>query len=283
VRLDLSVIAGRHTEFVWREMHWPDELPTDVAVAMLRQLGTDQFVRLIAFEVEAREGEVVHRIGVAPTAAGRVTQLVGALVSNSALTPAVRRVDMPDAWRIALTNRHRPLLLADPERITRAVLAAVTAVGKNEQIAVQWLLGPAQAPRPVAASEAAPGDSWWQPLVIGKTELDPERRRALEAKRGDHAFACLGRVAIKAASPGRTRALAIGVLAALRTAEAPGIGIRLVKEPSDKFTRVAAPWIWPASLNVLELVGLLGWPLGDQPLPGIPAPVSALFRAVGRI
>ena len=105
----------------------------------------------------------------------------------------------------------------------------------------------------------------------------------METKRSDHAFACVGRVAIQAAAPGRTRALAVGVLAALRTAEAPGIGVKLIKESSDKFNRVAAPWIWPKTLNVLELVGLLGWPLGDQPLPGVPRDAARWLRPDPRI
>ena len=78
-------------------------------------------------------------------------------------------------------------------------------------------------------------------------------------------------------------ALAVGALAGLRTAEAPGIGVRLIKEPSDKFNRVAVPWVWPQTLNVLELVGLLGWPLGDQPLPGVPRDASRWLRPDPRI
>lgn len=281
--LDPKVFFGRREDFVWREIHWPAELAPDVAVAVLRQLGTDHLVRLIALEVEARDGAVVHRIGVPAPAAPRVDQLVTALVSNSAVTPVARHAGMPDAWRIVLRNRHRPLLVAEPERITRAVLAALMAAGRNERVVVQWLLGRTHAPRSVAAAEAAPSDSWWRPLFAGETQLDPERRRALETKRSDHSFACVGRVAIKALTPGRTRALAVGALAALRTAEAPGIGIRLVKESSDKFDRAAAPWIWPQALNVLELVGLLGWPLGDQPLPGIPRDQSRWLRPEPRI
>jgi hypothetical protein len=270
-------------EFVWREIHWTAELAPELAAAVLRQLGTDHFVRVIALEVEARDGVVLHRVGVAASAAPRVEQLFTALVSNSAVTSTGPRTDFRDAWRVALTNRHRPLQIADPERVTRALLAAITAAGKKEQIVVQWLLGRTHAPRPVAVSETAPTESWWRPLVAGEAQLDPERRRALETKRSDHAFACVGRVAIRARTPGRTRALAVGVLAALRTAEAPGIGVKLSRESSQRFNRVAVPWMWPHTLNVLELVGLLGWPLGDQPLPGIPRDESRWLRPDPRI
>ena len=163
--LDFDSIFRRRADFVWREIHWPAELAPEVAVAVLRQLGTDHFVRLIALEVEARDGAVLHRIGVPAPAAARVEQLITALVPNSALTPAARRAELPNAWRITLTNRHRPLQIADPERVTRAVLAALTAARRDEQIVVQWLLGRTHSPRPVAAAETAPSDSWWRPLV----------------------------------------------------------------------------------------------------------------------
>ena len=221
--LDLDLDLRPRPDFVWREIHWPAELAPEVAVAVLRQLGTDHFVRLIVLEVEARDGEVVHRIGVPAPAAARVEQLFTALVPNSALTQQRGELSS-DAWRMALTNRHRPLRIDDPEQITRAVLAALTAARRDEQIVVQWLLGRTHAPRPVAAAETAPSDSWWRRLVAGETQLDPERRRALETKRSDHAFACVGRVAIRAATPGRTRALAVGVLAGL--ADRRGAGHR---------------------------------------------------------
>lgn len=283
MRLDLDTLLKRRPDFVWRQIHWPAELVPELAIALLRQLGTDHFVRLLGLETEGRGGEVLFRVAVPAPATARVEQLVTALVPDAALTTTAR-VDLAHTWRIALSNRHRPLQISDPERVTRALLAALTAARKDERIVLQWLLGRTHAPRPVPASEpTAATDNLWRALTVGQAELDPERRRALETKRSEHAFACIGRVAIKAASTGRTRALAVGVLAALRTAEAPGIGVKLVREPSDKFNNVSIRWRWPSVLNVLELVGLLGWPLGAQPLPGVPRDESRRLRPDARI
>lgn len=271
-------------ELVWRTIHWPTALEPERAVAVLRQVGTDHFVRLVALEVEATSGALVHRIGMAAAAVGRVEQLVAALVCDAALTPAAERTGVSDVWRVVLTNRHRPLEIADPERVTRAVLAALTNVDKGERVVVQWLLGRNHAPRAVAAATpAAAVEPWWGSLTRGESGLDPERRRALESKRSDHAFACIGRVAIRASTPARTRALAVAVLAGLRTAEAPGIGVRLARESSDRFNAAAPPWVWPCVLNVLELVGLLAWPLGDKSLPGFGRDVSRWLRPDPRI
>lgn len=271
-------------ELVWLEIHWPAELSPETAAAVLRQLGADHLIQPIALEVDVRDELARYRIGVPAPAVTRLVRVVTALVPDSALTPAQRELELPDAWRVAPTNRQRPVRTDRQEDITRALLAALTAGGRGEQIAVQWLLGRTQAPRPVSASEPSPrADSWWRALVLGQSRLDADQRRALETKRSDHTFACVGRVAIRAKSPGRTRALAIGVQAALRTAEAPGVGIKLVKESPASFDQVAIPWLWPQTMNVLELVGLLGWPLGDQPLPGVPRDASRWLRPDPRI
>lgn len=272
-------------EFVWREIHWPAELDSEIALAVLRQLATDQFVRFVALEVEASVELVVHRIGVPAEAVGRVEQLLTALVPNSALTMTGTRSEFTHAWRVALTTHHRPLQVSNSEQIARGVLAALTAAKSNEKVVVQWLLGRTHSPRPVAAAQpSSTVEPWWRPLLGGgDAQLDAERRHALQTKRSDHAFACVGRVAISATTDGRTRALAVGVLAGLRIAEAPGINVKLLKDSSDRFNSVALPWRWPYVLNVSELVGLLGWPLGDQPLPGIPRDASRWLRPDPRI
>jgi hypothetical protein len=282
VRLDL---LPPHPSFVWREIHWPAALPSELALATLRQLATDHFVRWIALEVEAWTGQVVYRIGIPAESVSRVDQLLAALIPDCAITIARAREELTDAWRVELSTRHRPLEVSRPEQVTRALLAGLTTAKTDETIVLQWLLGRTHAPRPVAsATSSSAVEPWWQPIVSGsERQLDHERRAALQSKRSEHAFGCVGRLAIKASTVGRTRALAVGVLAGLRVAEAPGVGMSLLKERPDRFNDVTIPWRWPLVLNVAELVGILGWPLGDQPLPGIPRDASRWLRPDPRI
>lgn len=278
MRLDFRLPP--RADLVWRDIHWPHELAPDLAVALLRQVATDAAIRLIVFEVEARHDMVSHRVGAPQAAVDRISHLLPALIAGTALTPANRKCDFQDAWRVGIATKQRPLQTTEPDRTARALLAALTAVRPGERVVVQWVLGRGFAPRPVAASELAPRTgSWLAPLVSGSSQLEPGQKLALELKRGDHAFACVGRLAINGSVGGRPRALAVGVLAALRVAEAPGVGVRLIREPADKVERAAVPWRWPLLLNVQELVGLLSWPLGDQPLPGFPRDRSRWLRA----
>lgn len=266
----------------WRRVHWPTTLPPEQAVGLLRQLGTDHFVPLLVIETEGSATGVFHRIGARPQSVDRIGQLFEALISNAALTAMPERQPIGAAFRVVVTTRQRPLQVSDPERVTRALLAALTAARRNERLVLQWVLGPSRPPRVVTASESAAVE-WWRPLLSGERPLDAEERRALELKRGEHAFACVGRVGIAGATSARTRALAVAMLAALRTAEAPGVQVKLVRESPHRLNEAAAPWLWPYSLNLLEVLGLLSWPLGDKSLPGFSRDVSRWFRADERI
>ena len=280
MRLSLPRLAVSQG-LAWRQVHWPSTLEPEQAIALLRQLSTDQFVPLLVIETEGSTSGVTHRVGVRPQSVARVEQLFTALISDSALTRA-HRPPVGTAFRVVVTTRQRPLQVSDPERVTRALLAALTAAQRNERLMFQWVLGPSRPPRVVPASEVA-GVEWWRGLLFGNRPLDAEERRALELKRGDHTFACIGRVGIAGATPARTRALAVTMLAALRTAEAPGVRVKLVKQPPHRLNEAVSPWLWPYSVNLLELLGLLGWPLGDKSLPGFSRDMSRWVRADERI
>lgn len=57
----------------------------------------------------------------------------------------------------------------------------------------------------------------------------------------------------------------------------------LRRERIDRFMRADSPWRWRYSLSVSELLGLLGWPLGDQPLPGVPRDSSRTLASDPRV
>ena len=145
----LSLLAPRRPNLVWRDLHWPAEFPAEHAVAILRQLATDHYVKVIVFEVEATAGQVLHRLGVGAESLQRVEQLFAALLPNSATTTGAKREELEKAWRVALNTPHRPLATAEPESVTRAVLAALASAKADEKIVLQWLLGRSRAPRPV--------------------------------------------------------------------------------------------------------------------------------------
>ena len=42
----------------------------------------------------------------------------------------------------------------------------------------------------------------------------------------------------------------------------------------------SSPWLWPLRLSVTDLPALLGWPIGELPLPGVAAAHPKPVRAV---
>ncbi len=278
--LDLHGLLWPRPVLTWRQIHWPRELSVEHALGLLRQLATDHGVQRLVLEVEGRDGDVVHRLGAEAQVIGRVEELFVNLLPDVALTPT-ERVDVPAAWRVVLSSSHRPLEIKDAESIARAVLAGLAGPRLGERIMFQWLLGRSIGPRSVGSKEST--DDWWHAFITGRSELEPEKRRALEAKRCDHSFLGLGRVGVQASSPTRTRGHAVAALAALRTAETPNVTVRLIKEAPHQLNEPSFPWSWPYVLNIQELVGLLGWPLGKDPLPGIPRDRSRWLRPDPRI
>lgn len=280
---ELRGLLGRPVELGWCEVHWPLAVDEAAISAVVRQVAGDGFVSRLVVETEVARGRAIYRLGVPAPSAQRVEQLFPSLVPGSAVTRTRRRAEVDEAWRVVLTSRQRPLKSTDAEAIARSLLGALALANQNERVVLQWVLGPTHAPRPVAVDEPTEQPSTWRTLVYGSRPLDAEQRRALSEKRSDIAFGCVGRFGVVGVSPSRRRALAVGVLAALRTASAPGVTIRLVREPAERLTSARAPWLWPYALNVGELVPLLAWPLGKESLPGVARDTSRWLRADERL
>jgi hypothetical protein len=221
-----------------------------------------------------------------PADAGRQrVALVTRLFPSARLTPlGSERAPVVAAARLRASTPHRPLRTVDPVAVVRSILASLTLARGEEQLVLQLLLGPRRVPLAIPnqspSSIVAP---WWQVAWRGNGgQVDGEKRSALRAKVGDHGFACSLRIGVTAATKTRRRSLLLGVLAAVRTSEGPGVQLRLAGEPPMRLNEARTPWRWPLRLNVQELTGLTAWPLGDVDLPGQPAlHPSALAPAPG--
>ena len=267
-----SLWPKRDGALVWHALHWPASLDEEVCVSLLRQLATDRLVRLVALEAEATAESVKYRIGAPEGTARRVLKLVGALVPGIAFSAPTDRYEVGRAWNVTISPQDRPLITSSPLAASRSVLAAMTSMQGSERVVLQWLLGPAFGPRPVAVRPASPLPNSVLGSIFGQSPAasDSEQLKALQAKHADHRFRASARLGIAASNDGRAKSLAISVLGALRVVEAPGVRISLRRDRPENLRAARVPWLWPLRLQPAELLPLLGWPLGDQPLPGIP-------------
>ncbi len=98
----------------------------------------------------------------------------------------------------------------------------------------------------------------------------PETRASMKTRASLHGCKVMIRVGATAGTPGRARVLLASLLSGLRVAESAGVALRLAPEPARALDETRLPWRWPMQLSSKELVALMGWPLGDGVLPGMP-------------
>lgn len=259
---------------IWQQLHWSHPVEPESAVSVLRQWAADQRSPQLTLETHADRSGVRYLLGGRPAQVRAAGRTLAHLVPGSVLVEsALERPAVTAAARLRASTRHRALRTNDLSRSVRAVLAALMHVQADERLILQVLLGPRRVPLAIPnnspSSIVAP---WWQVALYGNGEsVDPEKRTALRDKVADHGFAATVRIGVVAPTRARQRTLVLGLLAALRTGESPGLRLKLTHERLNRIDEVRAPWRWPLRLNVQEVVAVLGWPLGDEPLPGQPA------------
>ncbi len=263
-------------ELTWYRLHWRRPLDPEAAVAVLRQWAADQRSPLLVLEARADAAGISYLLGTPSRSSITALTLLGSLATLTMVEPAAgsaARVPVTAAGVLRASTRHRPLRTTNLQAAARAVLHPLAAVHDGEQLVLQVVLGARRVP--LAIPNQSPSSMvrpWWQTAWYGNGGVvDGEKRAALRSKVGDHGFACTVRLGAAAATRERRRALLLALLAGLRTSEAPGVQLTLTGERVSRLNDPVTPWRWPLRLNVAEVAVLLGWPLGDDELPGQPA------------
>lgn len=276
----------------WRELHLPRPLDIDRAVSLLRRISTDSNTRGVVFEARGAGGSVRYFVGASPRRLDHVERLIQRELPKTLLSPAETRAAVMTAAHLKANTRHRQLRVDDPLPPVRTVLGALAAATDAEATVLQVVLGagrvPLAIPNHTSSAAAAP---WWHALWYGdRGQLDGEQRAALRTKVADHGFACVVRIGATAATTDRQRALIAGVLAALRTSEAPGVRLRLRTGSTARLNAGTTPLLlWSLRMGIRELLVMLAWGIGDSELPGhaaihprrLPPPAAIVER--GRV
>lgn len=260
--------------FVWRQLHWPRPLEAVAVLEVLRAWAADERSPRLVLEARGGSDGVAYLLGAPLPALLEAKRQLRARLPEVRLTePSEPRHPVRTARRLSLSTRHRPLRTEPPELVVRGVLGALSAVGRDEELVLQTVLGPRRVP--LAIPNHSPSSvvmPWWQIAWIGNGgQVDGEKRAALRAKVADHGFAATVRLGVSAQSADRRRVLLLRLYNALRLSEAPGVRVHQVSESPRKLHPATRPWLWPLRLGVAEVLSLSGWPLGDESLPGMPA------------
>jgi hypothetical protein len=271
-----EVITMSSASWVFSALHLARPLDTGAVLALLARLAADRDAPRVVLEVRASKTGTEYLLGCAPTAVPAMRHLLGDLIPGTVLvttTCADPRPSVDVAGHLTLTPSGLPLRIDCPEATTTAVLSALaTRLHAGEHLVLQIVLGPRRAPRIVPADAADPTTTWFQSLLGATGSASPETRGRLRTRAGAGGFAATIRIGAASPDPGRRRRFVVGLLSALSTAQSPGVRIDLVHEHPHHLNQATQPWRWPLHLATSELLGLLGWPLGDHDLPGL-APV----------
>jgi hypothetical protein len=239
----------------------------------------------IVVEVTAQATGVDHRLLIPRQLSGAV------LASLRAALPGVRLEDNPGAAHppsagrrtaaeLRLAGRRRQLAVERGEATSRALLAGLQPLRNAEMVRWQWIVTGSVTPSPVSTPSSS-GDAaavlpWW---LESQALADADELRAARLKQRLPLLNATGRLTVIAADRRRALSLFGQAWGNVRLLNVPGA--RLVRSwwPSRLVAaRTDGYWLpllgWPLHLNAAELAGCLALPVGESPLPGVPAAVA---------
>jgi len=206
-----------------------------------------------------------------------VPERVAAVIENvlQSSLPSVRyeRVDVPDVdvnrgVEHLLTSGNRPLSV-DPKAVSVSLLATLAPFGEGEKVVVQWVVAPHP---PVGTIKAQLSRT---NLLTGSQEpIDGDEVSALKAKEASPLLLAAGRIGARGPTATSEIARIRRTEAAWHVARAPGVHLRRRWMPKTWTAKAMAARrspvsVWPGRLNVAELAGFSGWPIGIVGLPGL--------------
>jgi hypothetical protein len=272
---DATVLAG---SLVWQQLFWAQPFTEATAFGLLRHWAAQTHAPQLILEARADVTGVEYLIGSQLRHAAAVRRAVEQLVDGAIVTSfdTDDREHVATARRIHLSTNARQLEPADAVASHRSILHALTAVGKNERLTIQVVLGPRQHPKGAPAEAKRDNQMLMSKLLHGVlTDTRPGARQALAHKLGQHAFTAAVRLGVQAPSAERRKSLLLGLAAAIGTTESPDVRITLRQEKADRVNTPRASWsvFTPAQrLTVTEVARLSGWPIADhdEHFPGQP-------------
>jgi hypothetical protein len=254
---------------IWRQVHWPLPLDSEAALGLLRRLSADRLRAPIIFEARATAGAVTYFVGTFAPQMDMVESLLAGLTPGTATShaeephPAFAR-----ATRMLLRGQLLPLTTERSAHSARSLLGALSAAGAGESAMLQITLGRSIEPGLSSGKATDPTQSWLSILTRGTRPPSPEVATGMRTKAREPGFHTVIRVAATATTEPRRIALLRGLLAALRTTQAPGTRIDLAAAPGHTIE------VFPTSgwlrLSSPEVLALTGWPLDSDSLPGLP-------------
>jgi hypothetical protein len=274
-------------ELVQSQVHFPRPLDESGGFRLLAALASDRRAPDLVFELRAEPTGVSHLVGCDATTVQKLKRVIGDHMPGTVFEAAPGRTPMHEVGALVLRPRGLLLRTDNAADVSLAILSAVGVhLRAGEAMAVQIVLGKRRPPTTVTDNAPAPNASLWQTLTRGTQAASTEEVRQLRQRAEDTGFDAVVRVGAAGSDRARTRRLIVSLQSALMTAKGPGVRMEFHHANSRTLDEALLPRRFPLELGARELLGLLGWPLGDGDLPGMPPlhpkplrPAAALTRS----
>lgn len=234
-------------------------------------------VRSVAFETWATDTGITHRMKVPwQWAADIANQLHGAIPGINIAEDTERpRIKWTRAMQLAMRHPGRTMRIRDHSNLSSSVLRSLGQLEPGEAVLVQWVVTTAPQERPPARDlHSRSTDFTYKALYQGVKQADhdeiEDRRRKLE----DLNFQAVGRIAAFTNTEPRAKHLIDRVWSKLHATRSNYN--KFVHQPVRSSTLVrnineaAAPAFFPSQFTMSELAAVLGWPIGQSYVPGMP-------------
>lgn len=257
---------------VYSTMHLPRPLAAPAAVAVLERLAADPHATGLVFELRSGPAGVEYVLGCRATDVQWLRRLVRQLLPGSALTAlGSPRHAAASAAKVLIRPAGLALRTDTIETTGRAILAAANQrLKSDEAVILQVVVGPRSRPRHTPDHANDPRLSLLDALLGMQRPAGKDVRRQLRDRSTAAGFHAVIRLAAASPDPQRRHAFISGLLGALATTRSPGVTMSLRRVNPAQVDDAQQPWLWPLELGAQELLALLGWPIGEGDLPGLP-------------
>lgn len=253
---------------VFTRLHLPLPLDAQAVTRLLARFTQPDTPRPLVFETRADDSGIHYVVGAEPQDISRAVRLLDQHLPGVRTDKTAERGEAQDIGRLRIRSAGLPLNVAASGQTLYNLYGAFVSRRSGEAQMLQLCLGRGHRPATVPARAAAPQASLLDALLGGTRPATADVRARLRLRAEQPTVAATVRLAVQAETPERRRALMLELLGALRTLEAPGVRIDLVRQANAALDsgRPAGS----VALAPIELAPLLGWPLGDDPMPGLP-------------
>jgi hypothetical protein len=256
-------------------------LPIDPAHVerLLTRLTTSDTPRPLVFETRATDNGIIYLVGHTDVATKRISRLIENLLPGCRLDKESGRQKVSTAGRLSASPGSLPLNSAAGERVVHSVYAAFASRHEGETLVLQVVLGHGRRAQTLPAQVADPTQlSIWGALTRGASPAPADLRRRLAEKVGTPRLEVTVRLGVIAPTPARREALIHELHGALQGLEGPGVRLGLIRDV-DRHLDAGTHARGELRLNSLELLPLLGWPVGQEQLAGMPSAHPRLLPA----